>query len=113
MIALIGSRSMTVRLRRAIAALGAIAVTLGASSAAAEERGAPTLDYCQKVTARADGDAALLFAPTVAVQVIRYPNAVGAADPTGLQVGQGVQPRAGVSIGLLDIYKGFGVLDVA
>jgi hypothetical protein len=69
-------------------------------------------DYCQRVTARAEADAALLIAPTAHVQLIRYPNN-GPADPSGFQLGHGLQPRAALSIGFVDIYKGFGVLDVA
>jgi hypothetical protein len=69
-------------------------------------------DYCQKVTARAESDAALLIAPTAHLQMIRFPNN-GAADPSGFQLGHGLQPRAAVSVGFVDIYKGFGVLAAA
>lgn len=110
MISLIGSRFTAVRVARTVAALAAIAVTVAWSSSARAEE--PT-DYCQRVTARAEGDAALLFAPTVHAQIIRYPNAGMAADASGLQIGHGVQPRAAVSIGLIDVYRGFGVLAVA
>jgi len=107
---LILTGSKTPRLGRVLAAMVALAGGfVWSTSAHADE---PS-DYCRKVTARAEGEAALLFAPTLALQIIRYPNAAAAADPTGLQVGDGVQPRAAVSIGLVDIYKGFGVRDVA
>lgn len=91
--------------------LSALAVTLVLAWSGSAKAEGPN-DYCQKVTARAEGDAALLIAPTVHAQVIRFPNA-GPVDTSGMQLGQGVQPRAAISIGLVDIYKGFGVLDVA
>jgi hypothetical protein len=73
---------------------------------------ATSTDYCHKVTARAEADSALLFAPTATVQVVRYPqNAI--ADSVGVNVGQGFQPRATLGIGIVDIYKGFAVRDVA
>jgi prophage DNA circulation protein len=79
-------------------------------SASARAEG-PT-DYCQKVTARAESDAALLIAPTVHAQLVRFPNG-SAVDPSGFQIGRGFQPRAALSLSFIDIYKGFGVLDVA
>lgn len=97
------------RLRRNVAAL-AVCATAVVSSASAHAEG-PT-DYCKKTTARAQADAALLIAPTAHVQLIRYPNS-GAVDPSGFQIGHGLQPRAALSIGFVDIYKGFGVLDAA
>jgi len=90
-------------------ALAFLAPLIAASGARAEE---PTTDYCRKVTAQAQGDAALLFAPTVSAQAIRFP-ASGIANSTGTQVGKDVQPRATLGIGLVDMYKGAGVLDVA
>lgn len=72
----------------------------------------PPSDYCRKVTARAEADAALLFAPTASVQVIRYPQSA-ILDSLGIQVGRDVQPRGSMSIGVVDVYRGFGVLDVA
>jgi hypothetical protein len=105
MIAALASRTTA----RILAALAAAAVTVAWSGSARAE--GPT-DYCQKVTARAEGDAALLFAPTLHGQLIRFP-AGSPADTTGLQIGTGVQPRASLSIGVLDIYRGFGVLETA
>jgi hypothetical protein len=89
------------------AAAVTLLVTAGTADARAEDS-----DYCQRVTARAESEAALLIAPTAHVQMIRFPNN-GSADPSGFQLGHGLQPRAAVSIGFVDIYKGFGVLDVA
>jgi hypothetical protein len=105
MIAALASRTTA----RILAALAAAAVTVAWSASARAE--GPT-DYCQKVTAHAEGDAALLFAPTVHAQMIRFPNGTP-ADASGFQIGRGFQPRGAMSIGVLDIYRGFGVLDVA
>lgn len=92
------------------ALLALLASALSAPGVASAEE--PTTDYCRKVNAQAQGDAALLFAPTVTAQAIRFP-ASGIANSTGTQVGTGVQPRATLGIGLVDMYKGAGVLDVA
>ncbi|MBX3200831.1 MAG: hypothetical protein KF894_22020 [Labilithrix sp.] len=98
------------RPRRVVTAVVVLVAALCGSSRTA--RAEEATDYCRKVTARAEGDAALLFAPTLHAQVIRYP-ASGVADVTGMQVGSGVQPRAAMSLGLIDIYRGLGVLDAA
>lgn len=107
--AALSTRSGSAPVRRVLAALVASAMPLVWSASAHAE--GPN-DYCQKVTARAEADAALLIAPTAHVQLIRYPNN-GAADPSGFQIGHGLQPRAALSVGFVDIYKGFGVLDAA
>ena len=90
----------------------AIAFALSATFLAPVARADDTNDYCRKVTAQAQSDAALLMAPSVSAQVIRYP-ASNVADVTGLQVGKGIQPRAALAYGLVDAYRGLGVLDVA
>ncbi|WP_146652160.1 hypothetical protein [Labilithrix luteola] len=92
-----------------LTALLAAASVMFSSPARAE---GPSSDYCRKVTARAEADAALLFAPTASVQVIRYPQSA-ILDSLGIQVGRDVQPRGSVSASVVDIYKGFGVLDAA
>ncbi len=97
-------------LRRVVAAV-AVSMTATVWPVAVAHAEGPS-DYCQKVTANAEADAALLIAPTAHVQLIRYPNN-GAADPSGFQLGHGLQPRAALSVGFVDIYKAFGVLDVA
>lgn len=98
---------------RAISSLLALAVAgfvaMSATEARADEQSS---DYCRKVTATAEADASLLFAPTLSAEVIRFP-ASGVADKNGLQQGNGVQPRASMTIGLVDMYRGIGVLDVA
>ena len=95
--------------RRIVVALAAAALT---ASWSLHARGEGPTDYCQKVTAHAERDAALLIAPTAHAQLIKFPDS-GPADSTGLQIGRGLQPRAALSVNLIDIYKGFGVLDVA
>lgn len=108
MIAALASRRSNAYVRRTVGFLAAALTFATAGSAHAE----PPTDYCQRVTARAEGDAALMFAPTVHAQLIRFPSA-GFADASGLEIGRGFQPRAAMSIGVIDIYRGFGVLDVA
>ena len=90
----------------------AVALTLlvgmggGSGEAAADDSA-----YCRKVKARAAGDAALLFAPSVTGQVIRYPSVNGGpVDATGVTTGNGWQGRVGLSWSPLDFYRGFGVL---
>lgn len=108
MIAALASRSAVVQARRTLALVAAALTVAWTAPARAE---GPS-DYCQKVTARAESDAALLFAPTAHLQLIKFPNG-SPADTSGFQVGTGLQPRALLSIGLVDMYKGFGVLDAA
>mgnify|MGYP001160562884 CR=1 FL=1 len=95
---------------------GVISLTVGEARAddAVDVTGrqSSTRDYCRKVTARAEADSALLFAPSVHAQVIRFPS-TGFADTTGMQLGSGLQPRAALSLGVIDIYKGFAVRGVA
>ncbi len=71
-------------------------------------------EYCQRITARAEADAALLLAPTARLQLIRFPS-TSSADSLGVTGGasRDVQPRAALSIGFVDMYRGLGVLDVA
>lgn len=95
---------------RVVACAGAVlTAALGLAAPASAE---PTSDYCRKVTARAEADAALLYAPTLQGQVVRFPQN-GVADATGTVVGRGLQPRAAVSTSLVDIYRGTRVMEVA
>lgn len=66
--------------------------------------------YCKKVHARTTGDAALLFAPTIQAQAIRYPTGAGGTIDAGTTSGTGLQARASVSWSPLDFYRGFGVM---
>jgi hypothetical protein len=66
--------------------------------------------YCRKVEARAKSDAALLVAPSVGVQGIRFPR--GGQLDTGNTVKDGYQARAFLSFSPLNFYKGRRVLKV-
>lgn len=100
--------------KRVIAMLASLAAAFSvlSSPASARAEGPSPNDYCQKVSAQADADAALLYAPTVHGAVIRYP-ASGVADATGTQIGKGIQPRVFVSLGVVDIVRGGAIVDVA
>jgi hypothetical protein len=88
--------------KRAFFALSAATTLAISSSAHAEES-----PYCEKVRARAASEAALLFAPSVHAQGVKFPTN-GLID-TGATTGNGFQFRAAVSWSPLDFYKGFRV----
>lgn len=67
--------------------------------------------HCEKVRARAASDAALLFAPTVQAQALKFPRT--ARVDTGPGAGRDYQVRAVVTWSPLDFYKGFRVLAVS
>lgn len=94
------------RSSRLAAAVVAVATVAFASSAHAEDS-----SYCKKVHARAAGDAALLFAPSLVAQGIRFPSN-GAVD-VGATAGSGYQVRGALSWSPLDFYKGFQVMSVS
>lgn len=81
-----------------------------ASPSIAQADDAPSA-YCRKVEARADGDAALLFAPSVTADAIKFPDS--SAIDAGVLKGSSLQLRSGLSWSPLDAYKGFRVLRVA
>lgn len=85
-------------------------LTLGLLAAPTVATAEPS-PYCRKVEARADGDAALLFAPKVQADAIKFPDS--SAIDAGVLKGTGVQFRGGLSWSPLDFYKGFRVLRVA
>lgn len=88
--------------RLASAAVAAFAIAL-TSGARAEDS-----SYCKKVRARAAGDAALLYAPRIQAQGIRFPTN-GAVD-TGATAGANqYQIRGALSWSPLEFYKGFKV----
>ena len=66
--------------------------------------------YCRRVQARAASDAALLFAPSLEAQGVKFP-ASGTVD-AGVTTGSGYQFRAGISWSPLDAYKGTRVVRV-
>lgn len=92
--------------RTLVTTLATLAFAAASPIASAEES-----PYCQKVHARATGDAALLMAPTLQAQGIRFPRN-GAYD-TGVTVGQGMQFRAALAWSPLDFYRGFRVQSAA
>jgi hypothetical protein len=67
--------------------------------------------YCEKVRARAAGDAALLMSPRLFVQGIKFPSN-GQLD-VGITAGSGYQVRTGLSFSPLDFYRGLDTLRVA
>lgn len=92
---------------RADAADSATRTSADSPGGGAVEQGA----YCRKIHARAEGDAALLFAPSLLVQGLKFP-ANGTTD-TGVTTGSGYQLRAGLSYSFVDLYKGFRLLRAA
>lgn len=84
---------------------------VGAPIKGGPSAGASESPYCRKVRAHAEGDAALMFAPTIQAQAIRYPTK-GTID-LGTNVGDGFQVRGVATWSPLDFYKGFRVLRVA
>lgn len=88
------------RRRPTVMALAAgVTLLLSHSIAAAEDS-----PYCQKVRARASSDAALLYAPSLQAQGIKFPNN-GTID-SGVTTGAGYQFRAALTWSPLDVYKG-------
>jgi hypothetical protein len=92
--------------RIAATALASLVFLMGIGIASADES-----SYCRKVHARARGDAALLFAPSLQAQAIKFPQN-GTTD-LGVTTGTGYQFRAALQLSLLDVYKGFRVLRAA
>jgi hypothetical protein len=92
-------------LRTLAGAIGWSFFLLWSVSARAEESA-----YCKKVRARAASNAALLYAPTIQAQGIKFPND-GRID-TGATTGTGYQFRASLSVSPLDMYKGARVTRV-
>jgi len=91
--------------RRAGRLLGA---TIVLYALPASGQGSP---YCAKVRERAADDAALLVAPRLVLQALRFPGN-GRLDG-GTIVGQGVEARAGLAYSVTDLYKGLALLRVA
>lgn len=96
--------------RPLLASVGAAAfAALAATSASAEES-----PYCEKVRARADSDAALLYGPKLRAEALKLPSAIqpnGRVDPVG--AGTTYQFRAGLSVSAIDVYKAARLADVA
>ncbi len=88
------------------AALAAVGVALTVATTASADDSA----YCRKVRARAGADAALLFAPSIQAQGIRFPKN-GTVD-VGVTTGTDLQVRGAVTWSPLEFYKGFQVQNV-
>ncbi len=102
------SRRRTHGAASAAAVAVGIALTMLTATVRADEA---TDAYCARVSSRAESDADLLLAPTVTGQVLRYPSE-DVDSVSGAAVGQGWQPRVSMSYGLVDAYKGVGILAV-
>lgn len=97
--------------RRAAIATAACVVALASSTRASAQESR----YCAKVRARAAADSALLIAPSLRVEGIKLPSALqskGGLDATA-QTGANYQLRAGGTVSLINVYKGFRVVAVA
>jgi hypothetical protein len=68
--------------------------------------------YCDKVRARAASDAALLVAPSVVAQAIRFPSTTQVPTDTGPTSGNGFQVRTGLTYSPIDLYRGGRVLRI-
>jgi hypothetical protein len=98
-----------VKLSSKVARAGALAALLWASADSALAEDSNDSAYCRRVAAHARSEAALLWAPRVFAQGLRYPSGfdIGPATPTGYQV------RAGLSYSLLDPFRALSVGAVA
>lgn len=65
--------------------------------------------YCEKVRSRSNADAALLLAPTLMAQGLRYPTAIN--GPAA--IGGNLQLRVGLAFSPLDFYRGLRLMDVS
>jgi hypothetical protein len=75
------------------------------------EASGPAADssYCGKVRARANGDAALLLAPRLFAQVLRFPLSVDLGPATS----NNLQLRVGLSVSPLDGYRGVKLMNIS
>ena len=66
--------------------------------------------YCEQVHARAASDAALLMAPRLTLQELRFPrnNQIDLGGTTG----QGFQFRTGLSFSIVELFKGIATLSI-
>ncbi len=99
---------MSPRISIARGTIAAVVLSAWSGAARAEE---PASAYCAKVHERAGSDAALLLAPTLFVQEIRFPSS-GSVD-LGPTEGNGFQTRAGLMYSLADLYRGLRTSKVA
>lgn len=92
-------RKTTMNLARLVSVATCLALVGLAAPARSQES-----PYCRKVRARAGADAALLYAPAIQAQGIKFPNN-GTID-SGATAGAGYQFRASASFSPLGFYKG-------
>ncbi|HVY40547.1 MAG TPA: MopE-related protein [Polyangia bacterium] len=93
--------------RRRVSGIVAAAILLHALPCQAQE----TTPYCTRIRERAAGDAALLVAPRLLVQGLRFPD--NGTLEGGVVVANGFQLRAGVAFSATDLYKGLGLQQIA
>ncbi|MES1209840.1 MAG: hypothetical protein ABUS79_28220, partial [Pseudomonadota bacterium] len=72
---------------------------------------AETTPYCTRIRERAEGDAALLVAPRLMAQGLRFPN--NGTLEGGVVTTNGFQLRLGVAFSATDLYKGLGLRQIA
>jgi hypothetical protein len=90
-----------VKLSSYFARAGAVAALVCACAQNARAQDSDASPYCRRVSAHARSEAALMWAPKLFVQGLRYPSGfdIGPATPNGYQV------RAGLSYSLLDPFR--------
>src|SRR5689334_3650061 len=100
---------MTHRLQRDRPYLAALLWLLGTSTVARAEDGSS--GYCDKVRARANGDAALLIAPRVVADALRFPG--GGGSDVAPSLDRELQVRVGLSFAPIEAYRGFRLMDAS
>jgi hypothetical protein len=97
-----------------IGGLSVVFVLLQTSVSLADDESS-NIDYCNKVRARANSDAALLYAPSIQAQLIKFPGTSSGLDllTTGSTTASGLQARGLVTWSPLDFIKGFSVANLA
>jgi hypothetical protein len=101
-----------VRLQRAAACwlLAFANIVFSGSAAMTPRAAAQDSPYCEQAHARAASDAALLMAPRLILQELRFPRN-GQVD-VGQTTGQGLQFRGGLSFSVVELFKGLATLDI-
>lgn len=88
----------------AVLSCGAMLMTATPKAAAQDT------NYCEQVRARAASDAALLMAPRLVLQELRFPR--NNQIDLGATTGQGFQFRTGLSFSVVELFKGLATLDI-
>jgi hypothetical protein len=88
-----------------LATLGLLALSMHSAPVRAQ-----TSAYCEQVEARAASDAALLMAPRLMLQELRFPK--NQQIDLGSMTGNGYQFRGGLSFSPVEFFKGLETLDV-